>query len=596
MNVLLVFAISLAVFYVGAKLYGPLTAKWLGEDPSRPTPAVEINDGREYVPTNMNVLFGHHFATIAGAGPIVGPTVAILFGYMPVWAWVVFGAVFIGAVHDFAALFTSIRERGRSIAEITRTTLGTTGFFLFICFAILLLTLVTSAFLVMTVQALVSTAPLAQLGLEPGQTILQTVVKGGVTHGVIGGIASTSVIVVTLFAPLLGYLIYKRNLNTAAGYALAAVVALASIKIGLEFPVTFNPKVWMLVLAVYVTFAATLPVWIILQPRDFTNVQILYVGIIAMFVVIIVGGFQGVSFQTASVAIETGNAKLGSIWPFLFITVACGAVSGFHALVSTGTTSKQLAKEGQARKVGYNAMILEGIVAVGTVIVVGAGLSQQQYLNIVWPAPGAGGSNPILAFALGMGVLLNKTMSVPTYFGSVFGILLVEGFVVTTLDSAIRLNRYLFEELWNILFKGKVPAVMQHASFNSGLAVLLMLWLAWNNAFTALWPMFASCNQLLAALALLAVSSWLLKRRRQAWFTMLPAIFMIVTTMGALFMLFTKYWTQTSALLAKSGDISGPATLLVMDILCIGLAVGVVVMATQAFLRFRSGQVETPAD
>lgn len=583
MNILVMLVVSLCCFAAGVKIYGRLTARWLGEDASRPTPAVELNDGNDYVPTDMNIVFGHHFSAIAGAGPIVGPTVAVLFGFLPVWAWILVGSIFIGAVHDFSSLFVSLRERGRSIAEVTRSALGTTGFFLFICFAIMLLVLVTSAFLSMTVQSLTSTAPLAQLGLPADQSILGTVDKNGVTHGIIGGIASTSVILITLFAPLLGWLIYKRSLPTWAGYILAAVVALGSIKVGMSCPVTFDPKVWMLIISVYVTLAAALPVWLILQPRDFTNVQILYVGILAIFLAVIVGGIQGVEIQTAPVAVETGNAKLGSIWPFLFITVACGAVSGFHSLVSTGTTSKQLARESQARKVGYNAMILEGVLAVGTVLIVGAALSQQEYLRIVWPAPGEGASNPILAFALSMGIMLNKTIGIPAYYGSVFGILLVEGFVVTTLDAAVRLNRYLFEELWQVLFKGNTPAIMTRIWFNSGLSVVLMLWLAWNNSFTTLWPLFATTNQLLAALTLLAVSAWLLKRRRQAWFTILPAAFMVITTVGALLMLMEKFVAQ----LKTAENINGPVTLLVMDALCLGLAAGVVIMAIKAFLRSR---------
>lgn len=579
MNILVMLLISIVVFAVGARIYGRLVARWLGENPAQPTPAEVINDGKDYVPTKFSILFGHHFSAIAGAGPIVGPTVAILFGYVPVWLWILVGSVLIGAVHDFASLFVSLREKGRSIAEVTRSTLGTTGFFLFICFAILLLVLVTSAFLSMTVQALTSTAPLSLLGLPADQALLHTVTKGGVVHGVIGGIASTSVIIITLFAPLLGYLIYKRNLNIPLGYLFAAIIAFGSIKVGMLLPVTADPKIWMLILAVYVTLAAGLPVWLVLQPRDFINVQILYVGIVAIFAVVIVGGMQGATVQMPPMAVEAGTAKLSYLWPFLFITVACGAVSGFHSLVSTGTTSKQLAKESQARQIGFNAMILEGVLATGTVLVVSAALSQADYMRLVWPDPGMGASNPILAFALSIGLMLKQTLGVPTHYGTVFGILMVEGFVVTTLDAAVRLNRYLFEELWNVLFKGAVPAVMRTAWFNSGLSVLLMLWLAWNNAFTMLWPMFATTNQLLAALTLLAVSSWLLARRRQAWFTLIPAAFMVLTTIAALLLLMNKFIAQLQA----GAAISGPLTLLVMDILCLGLALGVVCMAVKKF-------------
>ncbi len=583
MNILLMLLISVVIFAIGLKFYGRAVAKWLGEDTSVPTPAETINDGKDYVPTKFSILFGHHFSAIAGAGPIVGPTVAILFGYLPVWAWILIGSVFIGAVHDFAALFVSLREKGRSIAEVTRSALGTTGFFLFICFAILMLTLVTSAFLSMTVVALTSSVPLDLMGLPADQTILRTTIKDGVLYGMIGGIASTSVIIITLFAPILGYMLYKGNLNIGIGYVIAAIVALGSIYVGVVAPVALDPKVWMIILAIYVTLAAGLPVWLILQPRDFTNVQILYVGIIAIFLVVIVGGLQGVTVQAPTVAVDAGTAKLGFIWPFLFITVACGAVSGFHSLVASGTTSKQLAKEGQARKIGYNAMILEGILATGTVLVVCAALSQTEYLRIVWPEPGTGVSNPILAFALSIGLMLKQTIGLPTHIGTVFGILLVEGFVVTTLDAAVRLNRYLFEELWNVLFKGNVPRIMRAVWFNSGLAVVLMLWLAWNNAFTMLWPMFATTNQLLAALALLAASSWLLKRKRQAWFTIIPACFMILTTIASLLLLMRTFILK----LQSGAAISGPLTLLVMDVLCLGLAIGLVVMAYKAFRKFR---------
>ena len=588
MNILVMLLISMAVFALGARVYGRLTARWLGEEPGRPTPAETLNDGKDYVPTKFGILFGHHFSAIAGAGPIVGPTVAILFGYLPVWLWILVGSVLIGAVHDFASLFISIRERGRSIAEITRATLGTTGFFLFICFAILLLVLVTSAFLSMTVQALTSTAPLDLLGLPADQTLLHTKEVGGVVHGVIGGIASTSVIIITLFAPLLGYAIYKRNMHLGLGYLVAAIVAFASIRAGMAWPVTVDPRLWMLILAVYVTLASGLPVWLILQPRDFINVQILYVGIIAIFAIVIAGGLQGVAVQAPALAIEAGNAKLDFIWPFLFITVACGAVSGFHSLVSSGTTAKQLARESQARKIGFNAMILEGVLATGAVLVVCAALPQADYMRLVWPDPGTGASNPILAFALSMGLMLRDTLGVPAHYGTVFGILMVEGFVVTTLDAAVRLNRYLFEELWNVLCKNGVPPIMRTAWFNSGLSVLLMLWLAWNNAFTALWPLFATTNQLLAALTLLTVSSWLLKRRRQAWFTIVPAAFMVLTTIAALLLLMRKFIAQ----LQGGAALSGTLTLMVMDMLCLGLAVGVVCLA---FKEFRWGSAPDPA-
>ncbi|HOF88925.1 MAG TPA: carbon starvation CstA family protein, partial [Armatimonadota bacterium] len=346
MNVLVLLLISGAIFIVAARLYGRLVARWVGEDVNRPTPATTMTDGCDYVPTNPNVVFAHHFSAIAGAGPIVGPTMAILYGVLPVWLWVVVGGVLIGAVHDFTTLFISLRERGRSMAEIARTTLGDRGFLLFICFATVMIILVTSAFLAMTATALTSFVPLTLLKLPPDQHLLRTVTDGGVVKGAIGGIASTSVVIITLFAPVLGWLLFKRKLTPWVGYPLALLVSFASIWIGVHWPITLDPKVWMVIMTVYVLFAAGLPIWLVLQPRDFINVQVLYAGILAMVVGLVIGGAQHLQVTFPAMAVAQGTAQLGALWPMLFITVACGAISGFHALVATGTTAKQVARHG----------------------------------------------------------------------------------------------------------------------------------------------------------------------------------------------------------------------------------------------------------
>ncbi len=592
MNVLLLLLISGAIFLVAAWVYGRLVARWIGEDPARATPATTMTDGRDYVPTNPNVLFAHHFSAIAGAGPIVGPTMAILYGVLPVWLWIVVGGVLIGAVHDFTTLFISLRERGRSMAEIARTTLGDRGFLLFICFATVMIILVTSAFMAMTSNALTSMLPLSMLGLQPDQHLLHTVRDGGVEKGVIGGIASTSVIIITLFAPLLGWLLFRKKMSPWIGYPLALGISALSIWAGLHWPITLDPKVWMVIMTVYVLFAAGVPVWLVLQPRDFINVQILYAGILAMVVGLAIGGAQHMTVTFPALAVSQGTANLGMLWPMLFITVACGAISGFHALVATGTTAKQLAKEGHARAIGFNGMLLESLLAVAVVLVVGAVLSHENYMKIVWPAaPGVG--NPIPAFSLALGTLLDRTMGIPTAYGTVFGILLIEGFVITTLDVAVRLNRYLFEELWTLLFKGRVPALLRWPWFNAALSAALMLLFAWYNAFKALWPLFATGNQMLAALSLIAVSAWLLTRRRQAWFTLVPAAFMICTTVASLLIQLMKY---LQALFASPGVLLQPAmrgTLLlcVTDLLLLGLSVSMVILAIRAIARFRTQPV-----
>ncbi|OGC76665.1 MAG: carbon starvation protein CstA, partial [candidate division Zixibacteria bacterium RBG_16_40_9] len=508
MNVLILFLLAIGLFVIASQTYSKYIGKALGVDPNRPTPAVKFNDGRDYVPTKLHVLFAHHFSAIAGAGPIVGPTLALLYGAVPAWLWIVLGGIFIGAVHDFSALFASLQENGRSMAEIAKKTLGKPGFTLFILFTLIMIVLVTSAFLTATAVSLTSKWPLSKLGAEGNSTFLRTeVTPDGTVLGVIGGIASMSVIIITLLSPLLGYLLYKRKINLILAYGLAALIMAGSVIAGIYYPIRFSTEIWMIILSIYVLFAAGLPVWMILQPRDFINVQILYAGIAGMLAALFIGGINGLTIRAPSFNVAEGTKNLGLIWPMLFITIACGAISGFHSMIATGTTSKQLAKESQARKVGYNGMLLECTLAVCVLLTVGSGLLFTDYKTVVWPETGK--SNPILAFSLAVGYLLNQSCGLSIALGAVFGILLVEGFVITTfLDVAVRLNRYLFEEFWRILFK-QVPKLFQHYWFNSVLAVFLMWLLAYSNTFAALWPIFGTGNQLLAALSLMAVSVWL---------------------------------------------------------------------------------------
>ena len=565
MNVLLFLAVAVAGFWLASRLYSRRIARILGEDPAVPTPAVRFNDGRDYVPTKRYIVFAHHFSAIAGAGPILGPTMAILYGFVPAWLWVVLGGIFIGAVHDFSALFICMREGGKSMAEVARRTLGRAGFNLFIVFTILMLVLITSAFLSATSISLTSTWPLEKIGVTQQETFLKTVVVDGVVMGRIGGIASTSVIVITLMSPLLGWLIYKRGINTFAAYSLAAAICAASILLGIEYPVSFAPEVWMVILSIYVLIAAGVPVWAVLQPRDFINVQILYGGMVLMAVSLLSTGAAGLSVTMPSLNVAEGARSLGLLWPMMFITIACGAISGFHSLVAGGTTGKQLAQDTDARKVGYNAMLLESMLSVCVLLALGATMSFADYRSIVWPTDPGVRSNPILAFSLAAGRLFNQGLGISVSLGTVFGILLVEGFVITTLDAAVRLNRYLFEELWSILFKDP-PRLMRYYWFNSALAVILMWVLAYSNAFNALWPIFGAANQLLAALGLLAITAWLVLKGKKFGFVLLPAVFMLVTTVASLALLFDNYLR------------SGSTILLLTDALLFVLSVGVVVL------------------
>lgn len=572
MNVLFYLLVSLVAFFLAYKFYAGRIEGMFGASNENKAPAVAYYNGVDYVPTKLSVVFSHHFASIAGAGPVIGPVVALVYGFAPAWVWIVAGTVFFGAVHDYTALFVSMREKGRSMAEVARISMGKAGFVLFILFTLTMVFLVTGAFLRLTATALTSVVDLDVIGLDKDQTILRTVadVKTGAIRAVIGGIASTSVIFITFMAPVVGYLLYKKKIKTSLAALLAFSVCLFSVVIGFKYPLSLSPDHWMLILSFYALVAAGIPVWIVLQPRDYINSFILYAGIVLLTVAIAIGGFSGLAVGAPLMNVEMGTAKLGLMWPVLFITVACGAISGFHALVCGGTTSKQCASESDAKKIGYGAMLLEGLLAVIVLVVVASSLSHSDYLHIVFPDDPGARSNPVLAFALATGRIMHGSLNMPVYLGTIFGILLVEGFLATTLDTAVRLNRYLFEELWGVIFK-RVPRLLRSYLFNAGLSVVIMYALAYKQAFFILWPVFGTANQLLAGLTLIAVSIWFVRRGKKAsLITLLPASFMMTTTIFSLFYL----------LLKKDGYLATENYVLALADLClIFLAIGVVFVA-----------------
>ena len=579
MNLLFVLVVSIAVLLLGYIFYGRFIEKTFDVDGSHVAPAVEFQDDVDYVPTHKVVIFGHHFASIAGGGPIIGPCVGLVFGFLPVWLWILLGTVFIGAVHDYSVLLASMREKGRSIAEIAEKTLGRSGFLLFIGFTIIMLLMVTSVFLTLTTTALASKYPVAFFGA--GDIGLRTVVENGVSYAVIGGIASTSVIIITLCSPLLGFLLYKRKVKVWIMALVSIFTCVVSIEIGLMFPIKMDPFIWMIILSVYTIFAAGVPVWIVLQPRDFTNSFLLYGGVLGMLSGSLILAFQGTVVEAPMFNLAMGSRQLGYVWPILFITVACGAISGFHSLVAGGTTAKQVMSEKpDSRMVAYGGMALEAFLALMVIIAIGCGLSYDQLCTIVFPTDAAVKSNPVLAFALGVGGLMNRAVGLPIVYGAVFGILMVEGFVVTTLDTAVRLNRYLFEELWGMIFKN-VPKIFKSYIFNSFLCVAMMFILAYYNAFKQLWNLFGAANQLLAALALITVSIWLLKKGKQYLFVMVPGIFMLITTIAALFFILFKHYIPKGNWMLSIGDI-----------ILLLLSVGVVFLCSKQFIRIRKAAAQ----
>jgi len=579
-------------FLLGIRFYGPAVERWIGVDPNRRTPAVEVNDGKDFVPAKPYVLFAHHFASIAGAGPIIGPTLALAYGYAPALAWVVLGSIFLGGVHDMCSLFISAREKGTSVADVARKILGPGGYLLMIGLLLVALLMVTATFLNLSVTALTSVYPAEAIGLQAipqdelksiagdaaaGETVS---IPGHVAHGPmpqavqvvetgdglahqhmarIGGIASTSVLVITLAAPFLGWMIYRRKTRALVNYSTAGLLCIGSILIGVLFPVTFTPDMWRLLLTIYVITASAVPVWLLLMPRDFVNVQILYVGMGIIAAGLVVSIFNGggsaipAAPQSMAEAIPAWDASvgfeyIGMLWPLMFITVSCGAISGFHCLVCSGTSSKQLASESHARTIGYHGMLLEGFLAVCVILALFIGLDWENYQSIVY-----GQKNPVLGISLAIGNLLSSTLLLPAWAGTVLGILLLEGFIVTTLDVALRLSRYLLQEFWKFLLKNP-PRFLLNAWVNTAVCAVIMFVLSRSNTLPVLWQVFGSANQMMAAMALLVIAVWMRAHGRRFLFALIPAIFMFVTTFASSgFAFFGNFQTGNWPLVLASG-------------------------------------------
>lgn len=567
MNPIIILCISIACFILAGRFYAKLISRSIGIDPKRITPAVQINDTCDYVPAATPIVFAHHFAAIAGAGPIIGPVMAMIYGWGPAWLWVLIGGIFFGAVHDFSALFVSVREGGKSIAEVARKSLGTPGFIMVISFSIVMLILVNATFLNASATALTSVIDSAQIGLGMDQVFFRWADEAG-GKVVIGGIASMSVIIITIFAPLIGYLYIKRHISVVMCSIFAILICMVSVVIGFFIPITLNPFLWMILISLYTIVAAGIPVWVFLQSRDFINVHLLYIGLGLLLSGIFMSGLKGGKIQFPVNNIQEGISHVGFLWPGLFITIACGAISGFHALCAGGTTSKQIKSEFAIHRVGYYGMLLESFLALCVICAVIMHIDVHQYKELVLPDPGSKfHSNPILAFALAMGRTLYAGFGLPLSFGILFGMLLLEGFVVTTLDTAVRLNRYLFEELWKVIFKNP-PRILSHYWVNSALAAGLMFGLAYNNTVNNIWSIFGTANQLLAALTLTIVSFWLLSKRKNIWFTAIPALFMIVTTIAMLLILLVTRFIP-----------EGNSTLIIADIILLGLSSGIITIA-----------------
>ena len=491
-----VILVAAAVLLIAFHTYGNYVACRLGVDPLHPTPAHTRRDGADYVPTPSLVLAGHHFASIAGAAPIVGPIAAAAFGWLPALLWVVLGSIFAGAVHDFASLVASVRHDGKSIGEVIGENLGPAGRPLFLAFAWLALVLLIAAF-------------------------------ANVVAGTLAAMPQAAT-AVALFPPLaaaFGAVARRAPLGIGPYLLLGAALLASLVGVGHLFPLAQTAHFWEAALLLYVLLASQAPVWLLLQPRDFLNSILLHCALGAALLGIIVANprFELPAFTALDIP------QAGYLFPMLFVTVACGAISGFHSLVASGTTSKLLKSEGHAKRIGYGAMLVESLLAV-TAIVTVAALSPARYQEVLAAeGPLAVYGRGIAGFIahLGLPVAVGQTL-----FG--FG---VSALALTLLDTAARLGRYTLQELSACPGFARLPG-MGNRYFASTFTLAIAGVLLYSEHFALLWPIFGAANQLLASLALLAVAVWLARQRRGNRFLLYPLAFMLAVTLTALASLF----------------------------------------------------------
>ena len=500
-GIILLLLVSL-LFLIGYRSYGGYVNKQLAVDDSRPTPAHTMYDGVDYVPAKTPVLLGHHFASIAGAGPIVGPIIAATFGWVPVYLWILLGAIFIGGVHDFSSIIASIRHKGKSIGQIIENHIGMSGKKLFLIFSWSTLILVIAVFINIVASTFERTPS-----------------------------SATSSLLFILLALLFGVAIYRLKAPLWIATIVGVFLLFLSVVLGDYYPLSVSKTVWQWVLIAYIFVASVTPVWILLQPRDYLNSFLLYA--------LILGGLLGIFFAVPQIQLKPFThfsvPNLGTLFPILFVTVACGAISGFHSLVGSGTTAKQLNKESDGKLIGYGGMLIEGVLAVLSLLAV-ASLSPQEFQDFY------SAHHFVSAFAEGVGRFIHSIplLNIPVSTARTFTALAVSAFALTSLDTATRLARFAFQEFFEDNTK---PASEQNILVrNRFIATLITVTigglLTFSGKTDAIWPIFGSANQLLAALALLAITVWLAHQGKKYLFAFIPMVFMFAVTLSALIILF----------------------------------------------------------
>ncbi|MDT0157451.1 carbon starvation protein A [Microbacterium sp. ARD32] len=560
MSPVLLMLIGLAIFAAGYIFYSRYLSRRVYKlDASFTTPAHELNDGVDYVPTNKFILWGHHFTSVAGAAPIVGPAIAVIWGWLPAFLWVTIGTVFFAGMHDLGALWASNRNKGRSIGALSARYIGKRGASLFLVVIFLLLLMVIAAFAVVIKNLLISTP----------SAVIPT--WGAIVVALLVGIA-----VYRLRWPLL----WVTIVGVVALYGLIVVGDRVPVVLPDDFlgmgPATF----WILALFVYGAIASLLPVWMLLQPRDYINGVQLFIGLILLFGSVLTATlFSGAAPEIVAPMLN-GAVPEGtpSMVPLLFVTIACGAISGFHGMVSSGTSSKQLDKETDARFVGYFGAVGEGLLSLGTILAVIAGFRTVAEWNEIYSAFGAGG---VTAFVQGGGALMQAGIGLPASLSATVLATMAVLFAATTMDTGMRLLRFVVQEMGEAMkFRiTKVPATIivvvvgLGLTFSQGLA---------GDGGLRIWPLFGTTNQLMASLTLSIIAVMLLRKRRNPLPALIPLVLVFVLS----------FWAAIEQLVSFA-DPGGPDWLLfALDVIIIASSVWVAVEAVVAMRRAAAGPPE----
>lgn len=510
MNGLTILILAIAVLLAAYLLYGRYLARTWGIDPKARTPAYELEDGVDYVPADTGVVFGHQFASIAGAAAINGPIQASVFGWVPVLLWILLGGVFFGAVQDFAAMYASVKNKGRTIGYIIESYIGRTGKKLFLLFCWLFSILVVAAFVDIVA------------GTFNG---FRTAAGGAVTPVPANGSVATTSMIFIAEAVALGLLLRLGKLPKWGNTAAALLMLVAAIALGLRFPMYIGLNDWHILVFIYVFIASVAPIWAVLQPRDYLNSYLL----IAMIVAAVIGVFAARP-QVNLPAFSGFTVNGQTLFPFLFVTIACGAVSGFHSLVSSGTASKQIRNEKSMLPVSFGAMLMESMLAVIALIAVASFASPEQTAAL-------GYTTPSQIFAGGVAGFLS-VMNLPQDVVFTLINLAVSAFALTSLDSVARVGRLSFQELFQDDAAGEKRArPLRRLLTNKYFATVLTLVLAFfltEVGYDSIWPLFGSSNQLLSALAFLACAVFLRRTRRRSFMLWISLFTMSAVTFSAL--------------------------------------------------------------